>query len=166
MKTKQPKPIFIKALGASTVILFFGAYLYYTSLKTKTGYEAVNGKIDYIANSYDNLHPRDHRFIHLNGQEQVFDIFIGKQTGDFSPKFEKLDALKVGDEIIVYHSGTTPLQKNRDLRLNKNVEYIDKDNEPFFIRGNKNRFGGYAFMGIGGVLILVVFILKGLKKID
>ena len=164
--TLERKPIFKKSLIGSAIIIVLGAALYSKSGKTKTEYETVSGKIDFIDNHFDNLHPRDHRFIHIEGQERLFDIFIGKETGDFSPEFEKIDDLSVGDTITVYHSDDTPLQKNKDLRLNKNVEFIDKNSQPYFIRGTKNKLGGIAFMAIGSFFVIGLIALKKSRKID
>ena len=163
--TLERKPIFIKAMLGSVGIIVLGALLYLKSSKAKTEYEIVKGKIDYIDSSLENLRPRDHRFIHIEGEETVFDVFIGKQTGDFSPEFEKLDALNVGDEITLYHSDDTPFQSNKDVRLNKNVEFIDKDNQPHFVRGTKNKLGGLAFIGVGILFIVGLIVLKSLRKI-
>jgi len=95
----------------------------------------------------------------------MFDIFVGKEKGDFGPQFEQLDKLKIGDEITVYHADKTPLQRNRDLRLNKTVQFIDKDAEAYFIRGNKDKFGGYILGGIGLLLGITLLILKQVGKI-
>jgi hypothetical protein len=165
MINKTRKPIFIKSVIAGIGITAFGIYLYLGSLKTKTEYETVNGKIDYIGESFEDLSPRDTRFIHIEGYPLVFQVFVGKETGDFSPKFEQLDKLKIGDEVIAYHSGTLAFQKNKDARLDKHLEYLDKDNQPYFIKGNKNKLGGLFFIGTGIFLVIGLLILKAFKKI-
>lgn len=164
--TSPPKPIFLKLFVPAIFFMVFGAILYLKSSKAKTEYETVKGSIDFIGSSFEELNPRDHRFIHIAGQDYVFDMFVGKETGDFSPEFEKLDELKTGDEITVYHSDDTPFQKNRDARLNKNVEFIDKDNQAYFIHGTKNKLGGMAFMGIGALFFILAIVLKVLKRIS
>jgi len=159
------KPVFVKLSSACVVITFFGLYLYLNSLKAKTDYESVKGTIDYIGDSYEDCAPRATRYIHVTGYPEVFEVFIGKETGDFSPKFEQVDQLQVGDEIIAYHSEATPLQRNSDSRFNKNLEFIDKNKVPYYIRGDKNRIGGLLFMGTGILLLLGLITLKTLKKI-
>jgi hypothetical protein len=163
--TNSRKPIFIKSSIASVAMIAFGIYLYSKSLKSKYEFETVKGKIDFISNSFENLNPRDTRYIHIEGFPLVFEVFVGKETGDFSPKFEQLDKLKIGDEIIAYHSGITPLQKNRDERLNKNIEFIDKENKAYYIRGNKNKIGGIFFISIGIFLTIGLIILRRFNKI-
>lgn len=164
--TAERRPIFKKALIGSAIIIALGAVLYSKSAKPKLEYHAVTGKIDYIDSSLEKLRPRDHRFIHIEGQDKVFDVFIGMETGDFSPQFQKIDELQLGDEITVYHSDDTPLQRNRDLRLNKNVEFVDKNGQSYFVRGTKNKMGGIAFMGVGALLALGVIVLKQRGKIS
>lgn len=163
--TNSRKPIFTKAITASIFIAAFGVYLYARSLKSKSDYETVKGTVDFIGERFENLGPRDTRYIHIKGYPLVFEVFIGKETGDFSPKLEQLDKLKIGDEVIAYHSGELPFQKNKDIRLDKNLEFLDKDNQPYFIKGNKNKIGGIFFISCGALLVIGLSILKALKKI-
>lgn len=162
MKVKEPREVFYQALFASIFITIFGIYLSIRGNKEKTDFTQVKGKIDFYDTTFDNLKKRDHRYIHLTEHSLIFDLFIGKETGDFSPKFEQLDKLKIGDEIIIYHDDETPFQKNRDLRLNKTVQFIDMNGEPYFIRGNKDKYGGYLLSFVG---IIFVFLLGTLKKL-
>ena len=158
------KKIFKKGLLVSLLVIFAGLFFYYKSLKSKTDHEIVKGKIDYLDTKFENLKPRDHRFIHLIGYDQTFDIFVGKEKGDFSPEFEQIDKLKIGDDIIVYHSETMKFQ-NKDKRVNRHVEYIDKDNIPYFIEGNSNKSFAIFFIGLGLILMSTLVILKMNKKI-
>jgi len=165
--TLQSKPTIQKLLGLSILIMVFGIVLYSKSVKEKTEYMVVSGKIDFIKTSFDFHKKRDHRFIQVEGHDQIFDIFIGNKFGDFSPKFEKIDDLNMGDEINVYYSDEPPFQKGNDFRLNKNVEFIDKSNQPYFIRGNKNKFGGIGFIVVGTISTIILAIaLKKISKID
>ncbi|MCU0443688.1 MAG: hypothetical protein MUE85_02140 [Microscillaceae bacterium] len=38
----------------------------------------------------------------VKGYPKTFELFIGKDFGDFSPEFEKIDDLKLGDKIDVF----------------------------------------------------------------
>ncbi|WP_445733944.1 hypothetical protein [Mariniflexile sp.] len=80
-----------------------------------------------------------HRFIHIVDFLLILDIFVGQASDDFGPKLEQLDKLKIGEEITVYYDDKTPLQKSKDLRFNKTVQFIDKNGEAHFIRGNKDK---------------------------
>tara|TARA_B100000809_G_scaffold38889_1_gene34047 strand:+ start:10572 stop:11090 length:519 start_codon:yes stop_codon:yes gene_type:complete len=165
---KEPREIFYKSLIACIAIIGFGIYLSVRGTKEKTEFENVTGKIDYFDKTFQEINYRNkgnHRFIHIADFPLVFDIFVGKETGDFSPKFEQLDKLKIGDEITIYHADKTPLQRNRDLRLNKTVQFIDKEGKAYFIRGNKDKYGGYFLGGIGILLGITLLILKKVGKI-
>ena len=165
MTKKDPKKIFYKLILGCIVIIGFGIYLSVRTGKEKNEFNSVTGKIVFLQKTFGNLKKRDHRFIHITGYELVFDLFIGKQTGDFSPKFEQIDKLKIGDEITVYYADKTPLQKNQNLNLNKTVQFIDKNGEAYFIRGNKDKYGGYFFIGIGILTMIMLLIGKKLGKI-
>ncbi|MEL6975400.1 MAG: hypothetical protein AAGL29_08405 [Bacteroidota bacterium] len=168
MTKKQPKEIFFKSLVASIVIIGFGIYLSIRGSKEKTEFESVTGRIDYLDKTFQEINYRNkgnHRFIHIADYPLVFDIFVGKEKGDFGPEFEQLDKLNIGDEITVYHAEETPLQRNTDLRFNKTVQFIDKNGEAYFIRGNKDKFGGYALGGIGFLLGCTLLLLKQTGKI-
>ncbi|MCK8480632.1 hypothetical protein [Psychroserpens algicola] len=165
---KDSKPIFYKALIACVLIVGFGIYIALRGTKAKTEFESVTGKIDYFDTTFQEITYRNkgnHRFIHIEDYPIVFDVFVGKETGDFSPKFEQLDQLHIGDEITVYHDDKTPLQLHSDLRFNKTVQFIDKDNVAYFIRGNKDKYGGYALIGLGFMFVVALLILKRLGKI-
>ncbi len=168
MTKKEPKEIFKKSLLACVLIVGFGIYLSIRGSKEKAEFENVSGKIDYFDKTFGEINYRNkgnHRFIHIVDFPLVFDIFVGNEPGDFGPKFEQLDKLKIGDEITVYYAEKTPLQRNQDLRFNKTVQFIDKNGEAYFIRGNKDKYGGYFFIGIGILLALTLLILKQIGKI-
>ncbi|QYA24521.1 hypothetical protein G3I01_03020 [Gramella sp. MT6] len=168
MPTAEKKPIYRKSLISCLLILVFGIYLTTRGTKEKTEFESITGPIDYFDETFQEITyggKGDHRFIHVAGAPVVFELFVGKATGDFSPKFENLDALRPGDEITVYYADKTPFQKNVDLRLNKTVQFIDKDGEAYFIRGNKDKYGGYSAIGFSILMSGGLFILKKTGKI-
>jgi len=168
MNKKEPKEIFYKTLIACVAIVGFGMYLSIRGSKEKTEFPQVTGKIDYFDKTFQEINYRNkgnHRFIHIVDSPIMFDVFVGKETGDFSPQFEQLDKLAIGDEIIVYHAGKTPLQRNSDVRFNKTVQFVDKDGVAYFIRGSKDKYGGYLFIGLGGLLAILILILKKFGKI-
>lgn len=168
MTEKEQKPIFKKSLIACLLIVAFGIYLSIRGTKGKTEFNNVTGQIDYFDTTFQEINYRnkgDHRFIHTVDFPLVFDVFVGKASGDFGPKFEQLDKLKLGDEITVYYDDKTPLQKNQDLKFNKTVQFIDKNGEAYFIRGNKDKYGGYGAIGIGILIAITLLILKKLEKI-
>ena len=168
MSTTEKKPIFKKSLISCLLILVFGIYLTTRGTKEKIEFESITGPIDYFDETFQEITyggKGDHRFIHVAGFPVVFELFVGKATGDFSPKFENLDELDLGDEITVYFADKTPFQKNNDLRLNKTVQFIDKEEQAYFIRGNKDKYGGYAAIGFSILMSGSLLILKRTGKI-
>ena len=168
MTKKEPKEIFNKTLITCIMIVGFGIYFSIRGSKEKTEFESITGKIDYFDKTFQEINYRNkgnHRFIHIEDFPSVFEVFIGKETGDFSPKFEQLDKLKISNKITVYYADKTPLQKNQDLRFNNAVQFIDKDGEAYFIRGSKEKYGGYFISGIGILLAITLLILKQIGKI-
>lgn len=165
MNNNKTNDVLKRLVGGCVLIIFFGFFLLFRSEKKKLDFNSVIGIIDYYDKTFGKLNKRDHRFIHITGYDLVFDLFIGKRTMDFSPKYEQLDKLKIGDTITVYYADKTPFQKNRDLRLNKTVQFIDKDNEAYFIKGNKDKYGSYFFIGIGFLTLLMLLIGKKMGKI-
>lgn len=166
--TKEQKPIFRKSILACIFITAFGIYLTLRGTREKDEFENITGKIDYFDKTFQEINYRNkgnHRFIHVTDSPVVFDIFVGNETGDFSPKFERLDDLKIGDEITVFYADKSLFQKNRDARFNKTVQFIDKDSQAYFIRGNKDKYGGYAAIAFGILMSVVLVILKGSGKI-
>lgn len=168
MSLNEPKRIFINSFIISIGIIGFGIYLSLRAAKEKNEFESVTGTIDYYEKTFQEInyqHKGNHRFIHISDYPIVFDIFVGKEQGDFGPKFERLDSLQLGDEITIYHAGKTPLQQHQDLRFNKTVQFIDKGDQAYFIRGNKDRLGGYLLGGFGVILIIALLLLKKAGKI-
>ncbi|RXJ45469.1 sortase family protein [Gelidibacter gilvus] len=169
MTKKEPKQIFQKSLLACVLIIGFGIYLFLRGNKEKAQFDNVTGKIDYYDKTFGEINYRgkgNHRFIRIMEFPLIFDIFVGKASGDFGPNFEKLDNLKIGDEITIYYANKTLLQKKQDYRFNKSVQFIDKDGEAYFIRGNKDAYGGYFFIGIGVVIAIALVILKQTGRIE
>lgn len=168
MKKREQREFFKKTLPICLLIVGFGIYLAIRGSKEKTEFNSITGEIDYFDKTFQERNYRNkgnHRFIHIVDFPLVFDIFVGKESGDFSPKFEQLDNLNLGDAIAVYYDDKTPLQKNVDLRFNKTVQFIDKNGEAYYIRGNKDKYGGYLFIGIGIMLAISLVVLKKFGKI-
>ena len=61
-------------------------------VKRKQNLKKITRKIDYFDKTFQEVNYRNkgnHRFIYIADFPRVIDIFIGKETGDFSPKFEQ-----------------------------------------------------------------------------
>jgi hypothetical protein len=150
-------PVYGKFLFGSITIVFFGIYFLVRGVKNKVEFNRADGRIEYLDKVFEELPFRDagkYRYLKIDGYSKVFEIFIGKEFGDFSPKFEKLDELKVGEDITVFYDIN---EKEKDIRLNRTIQYIDKDDQPYFIIGNKNKIFGIGFIVSGLFLLLVSY---------
>jgi hypothetical protein len=110
-------------------------------------------------------HPDRHigklRYLKIGGYTKYFEVFIGKDFGDFSPAYERIDSLKTGNLLTVYYSEDQLSNKATDDELiNRDAQFIDKQNQPYFIRGSKDRYGSYFFMSVGICLVVTLLILE------
>lgn len=165
MKLKQQYQIFKKSIVGVITILILGSLILYRGTKEKTEFYQVTGKIVYLDKTFEELpirHPDKYRFLLIDKFPKVFTIFVGKDFGDFKPYFERIDDLKVGDEIVVYFDENA---KETDIRLNRLIQYIDKEGTSYFIRSNKDKIGGYFFICMGIILGGLIFYLKKIGRI-
>lgn len=68
--------------------------------KPKEEFRKVTGTISYLENTYLGVRTKNdgrHRFMKIRNSHMVFDLFVGKNKGDFKPKFEQIDNLKLDD---------------------------------------------------------------------
>jgi hypothetical protein len=137
------------ALGLIGISLYF---LYYNS-RDKSEYSVVTGQITLLAQEYGRWPIRNHgkfRYLQVEGYPYVFEIFIGKDPGDFSPKFEQIDSLKKGDIVSMYYYET---DDTRAVELNRFAKFIDKDNRSFYEDGSSAK-AVTMFIVVVGVLLV------------
>lgn len=163
-KSNDPKPIFIKWLWGAVFILFFGLFLLWRSSKNKQEYYKISGRIILLEKYFEaekKSKKGKHRYLKIDSHQEIMRLFIGKDFGDFSPSFEKIDSLKIGDLIDIFYATETPFQRNTSIsELNTTVQFIDKNNRPFFIRGTKDKYGSYFFIITGIASIIFLLFLK------
>lgn len=165
MNTKRQYPIFKKSIAGIITILILGSIVLIRGTKDKTEFHQMTGKIVFIDKTFEELplrHIGKYRYLSIDNYPKVFSIFVGKDFGDFKPYLEKIDDLEVGDEIVVYFDEDT---QETDNRLNRLIQYIDKNGEPYFMRGSKDKNGGYFFIGLGIILGGFIIYLKKAGKI-
>ena len=146
-------------MGA-VVITSMGLFLLLRGTKEKTSFPSVTGIITYLDKTHAQRPMRrdvKHRYLSLDSYSKTFEVFIGKDPGDFSPAFERLDDLQPGDEVTAYFD-EDPKEKYSELNLL--LQFLDKSGEPYYIRGNKDKYGGIFFIGFGIVLAISFFLLK------
>src|ERR687897_450937 len=95
----SPAHIFGKSMFGVLTILVLGFGILTRGQKQKHEFYQVTGSITTIGQSFANdanRHEGKMRFLQVGNYPKVFEVFIGKDPGDFSPAFEKIDALKAG----------------------------------------------------------------------
>nr|WP_295865238.1 hypothetical protein [uncultured Chitinophaga sp.] len=164
---KTPPQIFLESVLSICGLLILSIVLYFREGMEKEAIQKITGRITYFEKSFGNHPPARHqgkcRYIRLDINTNVFEVFVGKDKGDFKPDMEKIDELHTGDEVTIYVDN---LMAAQDGAINSNVRYIDKGNEPVFIRGNWIKKLILFVMGICTATLLLLGILKSKGKIE
>ncbi len=148
-------------LFTSLILVTLGVFIVLNNSKEKAEYEKRTGKIEYLEETYLNLPNRDfgkYRYLRIDSYDYVFEIYI-----ENSSKGERsIDALKLGDLIdtYFYETGNTHSEE-----INRYIQFIDKNEKPYFIRGNFQEQLGYVILGLVLLLNIGSFILWKKKKI-
>jgi hypothetical protein len=180
MPSNNPPTHFFKFLCSSVAIIILGLFLFLRGVKAKTDFHHSKGKITYLGKTFGKLPLRDarkYRYLKIENYPQVFEIFIGKDIGDFKPAYENIDSLKIGDTIDLFYAGNdrdtktkaaeTILEINatENTSVNSLLEYIDKDNIPFYITGQTDKILGRIIVYSGILLIIILFYFRRKGKI-
>ncbi len=144
----------------SIALIIWISYLIYKDSKPMTEYSNISGTITYIAETYQDLpnrHIGKYRYITIDSYPSVIELFIGKDKGDFKPKYEKVDSLKLEDLITIYGDNLTENQY-----VNRRIFFITKNDQLYFEKGGTN-----PFLSIGMILLSISISVFGyilLKK--
>ncbi|MCU0392354.1 MAG: hypothetical protein MUE81_14655 [Thermoflexibacter sp.] len=158
------KPIFFKSVFGLAFVILLSIMIILRGNKDKNSFYQITGIIASLEKSttlQTNLrHEGKYRYIQLRNSDRIFEIFIGKDIGDFKPKFERIDNLSVGDEITIYYDDNF---KTTDSQINRLVQLIEKNNQSYFERGNWDIILGILLLSfcICGILVLWFFKIKG-----
>lgn len=131
---------------------------------TKNNLQKVTGSVTYIGKTFKNLPNRHHgkyRYITIENYPQVFELFVGKEKGDFAPEYEIIDSIKVSDELAIYFSEIG----GENEPVNRLARFIDKNGKKHFVYGSYDVYWGIGGMITGCILLIVVFILWRMGKI-
>jgi hypothetical protein len=162
---KQQKPIF-KTSIISLIICIIISLIYVQKGDTeRNAFENIKGIIVSINNTNELYIGKDtskFRYVQIDNYPQPFQIFIGKSTGDFKPKFEQIDLLNIGDSISIYFEETF---KTKNAAVNNLVYFIDRKSEVIFIKGNAIKGFIYGLMIFCFIFICVLVFLKKRGKI-
>jgi hypothetical protein len=159
---KQAAHIFGKSMFGVATIISLGFAILNRGQKQKHDFDSITAPISSIGRTFPgafNRHEEKMRYVQVGNYPKVFELFIGHDTGDFSPAYERLDALKAGDIVTVYYD-EEKTRAGDDAIVNRLAQFIDKDGKPYYIRGSKDKYGGYGAIGAGILIGLTLIILK------
>ena len=159
-------PLNLRGIIAVSVALT-GLMIVYIQMnsKEKIEYEKTTGQIIYLDKQLGQLPVRDlgkYRYLEVDGYEYPFEIFVGNESGDFKPKFEKIDNLNLGDTITVFYYQTEDVQNEG---INRFIQFIDKKDDSYFERGNSSKTLGAVVISICVLLTIGGLTLWKMKKI-
>jgi len=157
---KTPPNIFNKSMYGVITIIVLASVILARGKKEKNEFLNLNGTIISIEKTFQEFpirHSGKYRYLIINNYQKVFEIFIGKDPGDFKPELEKIDELKVGDMISIYFDEDP---RDTDLRINRLMQFIDKDSAPYYIRGSQDKTFGYILIVVGIVIGILILVLK------
>ena len=159
------KNIFLKSLYGLGFSIFLGILIFNRSDKDKPEFKSVTGRLLSIDKS-NQLTPRQDtlkfRYLTIDSYPKTFEIFIGKDFGDFRPKFENIDDLKPNDDITIYFDENF---KTEDEPINRLAYFIDRGQEAIFIKGHWEKNAGLFLIGLSILILIVLLILKKNGKI-
>ena len=160
--TKQPSHLFAKLLYGVAFIIISGFVILNRGQKQKHDFDSITARINTIGRTFPgafNRHEEKIRYLQVGKYPKAFELFIGHDPGDFSPAYEKVDALKTSDIVTVYYDEEKS-RAGENTVVNRLAQFIDKDGQPYYIRGSKDKLGGYAIIGTGVLIGLTLLILK------
>lgn len=163
---KHKPHIFVKSIYGVITIITLSSYIFFRGIKEKKDFNKISGIVVYNDNSFEDWPNRDfgkYRYLKIDNFQSMFQIFIGKDFGDFKPELELIDSLRIGDQIDIYYDTN---EMESDSRINNLIQYIDKDSTPYFIKGNQDKIFGIILFVIGIVVLLTLLILKRQNKIE
>jgi hypothetical protein len=136
-----------------------GIYLVWTGYKDKKEFQKVTGTVSFISMKYLDLPNRDftkYRYIKIDKYEKPFELFVGKDPGDFKPALDKIDSVKSGDTLTFYFS--EKILETTEPPVNRHAYYVDKGSIPVFIFSPTQVYLAY-FLILGSIIIIIITIV-------
>ena len=143
MRTRKQYQIFNQSLAGVITIIVLSSFVLFRGTKDKSEFKKVSGNVVYLDKTFQELpnrHQGKYRYLMIDNYPKAFELFIGKDPGDFKPDYENIDSLEVGDEITIFYDETN---RETDPRINRLLQFIDKQNQSYYIRGRHDKFLGY-----------------------
>ncbi len=127
-----------QAIGAAIVSLVAAAYLFFLGHAEKADFYHLSGAVEFLKTELPGVTDRHQgkiRYLKLEGHERIFYLFVGYDTGDFSPAVNRVDELKPGDRIDVYYDDN---KRTEDKQINQLTHFIEKDGQIYFDAGDRS----------------------------
>ena len=162
---KEKKSIFKKGISGLLLAIVLGVFFVQRGDKLKASFDKVIGVLTSFEKTNENYPRKDSskfRYLQVEGYPKPFEIFVGKDAGDFKPKFENIDNLQLGDTIAVYYAEDG---KSQNRPINNLVYFVDRGKEVLFIEGNSKKNLLYGLIGFCAIMIVILLILKRKGKI-
>ncbi len=87
---KQKKAIFKQSIIALTACIIISLFYAQKGDKEKNYFQSISGILVGLQNTHERFSGKDtakYRYLEIDNYPQPFQVFIGKETGDFKPKF-------------------------------------------------------------------------------
>jgi len=154
----------LKLLAGGMLVILLGCYMLYRTLSvTKENCYKIEGHISYLEDSFGKYKNKSTKFLKLKEYEEVFSLFIGHGQGDFSPQMERINELHIDDAISLYMPDQITIKHNYEIKdetLNKNVAFIEKNGQDYFIQGDQKKYIAYFILGAGALLLVFSLISR------
>ncbi len=123
-------------------------YVFFPGSKNKANLRRVNGiSLKNSNKSYEGKDSFNYRFLEITNYKKPFEIFLGKESGDFKPDFQNVDVIKVGDSISIYYDESL---HTRSSFVNNLTYFIDRNEEAIYVKGKS------AAIKVYGLLIFTI----------
>ena len=142
-------------ISASAIVLGLGIFVIVNNSKGKAEYDKSTGTIKYFDKEFQNLptrHRGDFRYLKIDTYPYLFEIY--EPNSESTEK--KIDDLKVGDKIDIYYYETSD---TRSIGLNRFIQFIDKEEQPYFVRNEFQKQLGFVILGLCLLMNIMAFVL-------
>jgi hypothetical protein len=143
----------------SVVMMALGISLAAQRFMDRRSFDSVWGTITYLGDRWKDLpseHPGKFRYVVVDTYPDPFELFVGKAPGDFSPAFEKIDSLTVGQRILIYYAEPSDVPEH----VNRTAQFIESNGTLYFERGNAALYIGVSIVAISGLLLCFLLYSK------
>ena len=149
---KKSYAIFWKCIYSLMLLLVLAAGLLIRGNKTKEEFFHCEGKIEFVTETYQEYplkNPGQYRYLKIDCYKKPFQVYVGDS--------QKLD-VQAGDVLSVYYDDN---EKEDAIKINRLLQYVDKNGTAVFVRSAKDKIGG--IVGIIFCLVMAVLLIY-LKK--